>query len=151
MSLVVDHTHYMPKKWRGKENSDLVRSEFETLFQVRFYLLHTIIPVNDAKLCIVYLLLGCWLYIFCSYYVALSRYVLLFYEWCLICNSFPSKSCSCLPDDSWLNCLIKVHLSCFDGYFRGPTTLQLNVDGSNLWKWTSIDISHLVVLMFWNI
>ncbi|XP_009420448.2 autophagy-related protein 9 [Musa acuminata AAA Group] len=33
MSLVVDHTHYMPKKWRGKENSDLVRSEFETLFQ----------------------------------------------------------------------------------------------------------------------
>ncbi|RWW20557.1 hypothetical protein GW17_00015327 [Ensete ventricosum] len=33
MSRVVDHTHYMPKKWRGKENSDLVRSEFETLFQ----------------------------------------------------------------------------------------------------------------------
>ena len=34
MSLVVQHTHYLPKRWRGKENSELVRIEFETLFQV---------------------------------------------------------------------------------------------------------------------
>ncbi|KAI3449757.1 hypothetical protein Pfo_006422 [Paulownia fortunei] len=33
MSLVVQHTHYMPKRWRGKENSETVRLEFETLFQ----------------------------------------------------------------------------------------------------------------------
>ncbi|KAL7113075.1 hypothetical protein ACP275_04G040900 [Erythranthe tilingii] len=33
MSLVVQHTHYMPKRWRGKENVDTVRLEFETLFQ----------------------------------------------------------------------------------------------------------------------
>ncbi|XP_039134774.1 autophagy-related protein 9 [Dioscorea cayenensis subsp. rotundata] len=33
MSLVVQHTHYMPKRWRGKANSDLVRKEFENLFQ----------------------------------------------------------------------------------------------------------------------
>ncbi|KAL8101166.1 autophagy-related protein 9-like [Apium graveolens] len=33
MSLVVQHTHYMPKRWRGKESSDDVRIEFETLFQ----------------------------------------------------------------------------------------------------------------------
>ncbi|KAJ6844662.1 autophagy-related protein 9 isoform X2 [Iris pallida] len=33
MSLVVQQTHYMPKRWRGKENSDSVRKEFETLFQ----------------------------------------------------------------------------------------------------------------------
>lgn len=33
MSLVVQHTHYMPKRWRGRENSDIVRIEFETLFQ----------------------------------------------------------------------------------------------------------------------
>ncbi|OVA02137.1 Autophagy-related protein 9 [Macleaya cordata] len=33
MSLVVQHTHYMPKRWRGKENLDVVRTEFETLFQ----------------------------------------------------------------------------------------------------------------------
>ncbi|KAK4482330.1 hypothetical protein RD792_009483 [Penstemon davidsonii] len=33
MSLVVQHTHYMPKKWRGKENTEIVRFEFETLFQ----------------------------------------------------------------------------------------------------------------------
>ncbi|XP_068646935.1 autophagy-related protein 9-like [Aristolochia californica] len=33
MSLVVQHTHYMPKRWRGKENTDKVRKEFETLFQ----------------------------------------------------------------------------------------------------------------------
>ncbi|WOL15401.1 Peptidase S28 [Canna indica] len=33
MSLVVQHTHYMPKRWRGRENTDAVRAEFETLFQ----------------------------------------------------------------------------------------------------------------------
>ncbi|KAG9153990.1 hypothetical protein Leryth_000500 [Lithospermum erythrorhizon] len=33
MSLVVRHTHYMPKRWRGKESTDAVRLEFETLFQ----------------------------------------------------------------------------------------------------------------------
>ncbi|XP_010255319.1 PREDICTED: autophagy-related protein 9-like [Nelumbo nucifera] len=33
MSMVVQHTHYMPKRWRGKENNDTVRLEFETLFQ----------------------------------------------------------------------------------------------------------------------
>ncbi|CAO2818779.1 unnamed protein product [Amaranthus hypochondriacus] len=33
MSLVVQHTHYMPKRWRGKENTEMVRMEFETLFQ----------------------------------------------------------------------------------------------------------------------
>jgi len=34
MSTVVDHTHYMPKRWRGKESTEMVRNEFETLFQV---------------------------------------------------------------------------------------------------------------------
>ncbi|XP_047982801.1 autophagy-related protein 9-like isoform X2 [Salvia hispanica] len=33
MSLVVEHTHYMPKRWRVKENTETVRLEFETLFQ----------------------------------------------------------------------------------------------------------------------
>ncbi|KAL2556916.1 autophagy 9 (APG9) [Forsythia ovata] len=33
MSLVVQHTHHMPKRWRGKENTETVRVEFETLFQ----------------------------------------------------------------------------------------------------------------------
>ncbi|XVF71981.1 hypothetical protein PTKIN_Ptkin12aG0084200 [Pterospermum kingtungense] len=33
MSMVVQHTHYMPKRWRGKENTETVRIEFETLFQ----------------------------------------------------------------------------------------------------------------------
>ncbi|CAA7038394.1 unnamed protein product [Microthlaspi erraticum] len=33
MSTVVQHTHYMPKRWRGKENKDEVRLELETLFQ----------------------------------------------------------------------------------------------------------------------
>ncbi|KAL4558687.1 hypothetical protein LXL04_036888 [Taraxacum kok-saghyz] len=33
MSLVVQHTHYMPKRWREKENTEFVRVEFETLFQ----------------------------------------------------------------------------------------------------------------------
>lgn len=34
MSLVVQYTHYMPKRWRGKENTEAVRLEFATLFQV---------------------------------------------------------------------------------------------------------------------
>ena len=34
MALVVQHTHYMPKRWHGKESSEVVRKEFETLFQV---------------------------------------------------------------------------------------------------------------------
>ncbi|KAK6937802.1 Autophagy-related protein 9 [Dillenia turbinata] len=33
MSLVVQHSHYMPKRWRGKENTETVRKEFATLFQ----------------------------------------------------------------------------------------------------------------------
>ncbi|XP_074559062.1 autophagy-related protein 9-like [Curcuma longa] len=33
MSIVIQNTHYMPKKWRGRENSDVVRAEFATLFQ----------------------------------------------------------------------------------------------------------------------
>ncbi|KAK7393401.1 hypothetical protein VNO78_21955 [Psophocarpus tetragonolobus] len=33
MSMVIEHTHYMPKKWRGKESTEMVRIEFETLFQ----------------------------------------------------------------------------------------------------------------------
>uniref|UniRef100_A0A7N0UVZ1 Autophagy-related protein 9 n=1 Tax=Kalanchoe fedtschenkoi TaxID=63787 RepID=A0A7N0UVZ1_KALFE len=33
MSLVVQHTHYMPKRWRHKVNTERVRMEFETLFQ----------------------------------------------------------------------------------------------------------------------
>lgn len=36
MSMVVQHTHYMPKRWRGKENTETVQIEFETLFQVAF-------------------------------------------------------------------------------------------------------------------
>ncbi|KAK2978705.1 hypothetical protein RJ640_026923 [Escallonia rubra] len=35
MSLVVQHTHYMPKRWRGREYTETVRMEFETLFQVK--------------------------------------------------------------------------------------------------------------------
>ena len=34
MSMVVQYTHYMPKTWRGKENTEGVRTEFESLFQV---------------------------------------------------------------------------------------------------------------------
>lgn len=34
MAMVVQHTHYMPKRWRGKENTEVVRLEFATLFQV---------------------------------------------------------------------------------------------------------------------
>ncbi|KAI4301121.1 hypothetical protein L6164_034434 [Bauhinia variegata] len=33
MSMVVQHTHYMPKRWRGKECSKAVCIEFETIFQ----------------------------------------------------------------------------------------------------------------------
>ncbi|KAG0486155.1 hypothetical protein HPP92_008250 [Vanilla planifolia] len=33
MASVVQHTHYFPKRWRGRENSNAVRAEFETLFQ----------------------------------------------------------------------------------------------------------------------
>ncbi|KAG2327640.1 hypothetical protein Bca4012_036648 [Brassica carinata] len=33
MTAVVQHTHYMPKRWRGKEHKDDVRLELETLFQ----------------------------------------------------------------------------------------------------------------------
>lgn len=34
MSMVVQYTHYMPKTWRGKENTERIRTEFEALFQV---------------------------------------------------------------------------------------------------------------------
>lgn len=40
MTLVVQQTHYMPKRWRGKENTDLVRREFETLFQVKSFVFY---------------------------------------------------------------------------------------------------------------
>ncbi|KAJ8749587.1 hypothetical protein K2173_026236 [Erythroxylum novogranatense] len=33
MSMVVQHTHYMPKRWRGKESTEMVRTEYEILFQ----------------------------------------------------------------------------------------------------------------------
>ncbi|KAK1307510.1 hypothetical protein QJS10_CPA10g01952 [Acorus calamus] len=39
MSHVVEHTHYMPKKWRGRENTDSVRTEFETFFQYTGFML----------------------------------------------------------------------------------------------------------------
>nr|CAJ30214.1 autophagy protein 9 [Zea mays] len=39
MCLAVHQTHYMPKRWRGKENSELVRREFETLFPVTIIML----------------------------------------------------------------------------------------------------------------
>lgn len=52
MSLVVQHTHYMPKRWRGKENTDTVRLEFETLFQVS---MSYITCVRTTLLSIVYL------------------------------------------------------------------------------------------------
>ncbi|KAK3147818.1 hypothetical protein QOZ80_3BG0287130 [Eleusine coracana subsp. coracana] len=39
MCLVVQQTHYMPKRWRGKESSELVRREFETLFQYTIIML----------------------------------------------------------------------------------------------------------------
>jgi autophagy-related protein 9 len=44
MTLVVQHTHYMPKRWRGKESSEPVRKEFETLFQVIHFIAVTVIP-----------------------------------------------------------------------------------------------------------
>uniref|UniRef100_A0A0D9VRW3 Autophagy-related protein 9 n=1 Tax=Leersia perrieri TaxID=77586 RepID=A0A0D9VRW3_9ORYZ len=39
MCNVVQQTHYMPKRWRGKEDSELVRREFETLFQYTIVML----------------------------------------------------------------------------------------------------------------
>ncbi|CAN1766525.1 Autophagy-related protein 9 [Linum perenne] len=33
MSMTVQHTHYIPKRWRGNEHTETVRMEFETLFQ----------------------------------------------------------------------------------------------------------------------
>ncbi|KAK6164495.1 hypothetical protein DH2020_001359 [Rehmannia glutinosa] len=44
MSLVVQHTHYMPKRWRGKENTETVRLEFETLFQMLSFI---VVIVDD--------------------------------------------------------------------------------------------------------
>ncbi|OAE25942.1 hypothetical protein AXG93_1712s1200 [Marchantia polymorpha subsp. ruderalis] len=35
MRQIAYHTHYMPKHWRGAENSDRVRREFEALFQYK--------------------------------------------------------------------------------------------------------------------
>ncbi|KAG8074258.1 hypothetical protein GUJ93_ZPchr0006g41404 [Zizania palustris] len=39
MCNVVQQTHYMPKRWRGKEDSEPVRREFETLFQYTIIML----------------------------------------------------------------------------------------------------------------
>uniref|UniRef100_A0A453M2H4 Autophagy-related protein 9 n=1 Tax=Aegilops tauschii subsp. strangulata TaxID=200361 RepID=A0A453M2H4_AEGTS len=39
MCLVVQQTHYMPKRRRGKESNELVRKEFETLFQYTIVML----------------------------------------------------------------------------------------------------------------
>ncbi|CAI8608064.1 unnamed protein product [Vicia faba] len=33
MSMLVQLTHYVPKRWRGKQSTETVRTEFETLFQ----------------------------------------------------------------------------------------------------------------------
>ncbi|KAI7730132.1 hypothetical protein M8C21_001420 [Ambrosia artemisiifolia] len=33
MSLICKDTHFMPKRWRAKENTEFARMEFETLFQ----------------------------------------------------------------------------------------------------------------------
>ncbi|CAM6017248.1 unnamed protein product [Sphagnum balticum] len=35
MRHISRHTHYMPKHWRGAENTETVRSEFEALFQYK--------------------------------------------------------------------------------------------------------------------
>lgn len=43
MSLVCRHTHFMPKRWRAKENSEFVRMAFETLFQVCLFLHNLIV------------------------------------------------------------------------------------------------------------
>ncbi|GAB2226418.1 hypothetical protein Drorol1_Dr00022225 [Drosera rotundifolia] len=37
MTLVVQHTHHLPKRWRGKENTAAVRREVENLFQLLIY------------------------------------------------------------------------------------------------------------------
>nr|KYP70724.1 Autophagy-related protein 9 [Cajanus cajan] len=47
MSMVVQHTHYMPKRWRGKESIEMVRVEFETLFQVLYMRRLNITRVDD--------------------------------------------------------------------------------------------------------
>ncbi|TKV97094.1 hypothetical protein SEVIR_9G473200v4 [Setaria viridis] len=39
MCLAVHQTHHMPKRWRGKESSELVRREYETLFQYTIIML----------------------------------------------------------------------------------------------------------------
>ncbi|CAN1270596.1 Probable LRR receptor-like serine/threonine-protein kinase At3g47570 [Linum perenne] len=39
MSMTVQHTHYMPKRWRGNEHTETVRKEFETLFQPKTVLM----------------------------------------------------------------------------------------------------------------
>ncbi|KAK7333918.1 hypothetical protein VNO80_30699 [Phaseolus coccineus] len=36
MSMVVQHAHYLPKRWRGKESTKSVRVEFATLFQIKY-------------------------------------------------------------------------------------------------------------------
>lgn len=35
MRQISSHTHYMPKHWRGAENTETVRLEFEGLFKVQ--------------------------------------------------------------------------------------------------------------------
>lgn len=47
MSMVVQHTHYMPKTWRHKENTEMVRLEFETLFQVILLMLFSQISTKN--------------------------------------------------------------------------------------------------------
>lgn len=37
MRQITSHTHYMPKHWRGAENTETVRAEFEGLFKVKPY------------------------------------------------------------------------------------------------------------------
>jgi autophagy-related protein 9 len=36
MQQITSHTHYMPKHWRGAENTKTVESEFTGLFKVKF-------------------------------------------------------------------------------------------------------------------
>ena len=50
MSIVMQHTHYMPKRWRGKENSERVRLEFETLFQVNLLAIHFVLCVAGKRI-----------------------------------------------------------------------------------------------------
>lgn len=37
MRQISTHTHYMPKHWRGAENTETVRLEFEGLFKVKIF------------------------------------------------------------------------------------------------------------------